>query len=280
MDSGGYRRRDWWTDPFVDGARTLSWDEAIRRFTDRTGRPGPATWEAGEYPSDQADYPVAGRELVRGRGLRALRRQVLADHPPLGPRGGAADRRGDRAAQQSQRPWRGAGRHLRGRRPLRHPRHGGQRARVVRQCGHGSSGSGALHPGRRLERPRLRLQRSYTQPRSIARRSTASGSRATAQATAPSRPPAGPPCASSATTPPSTRCRRRSTRSTAASTTTTRRRSTSASSRWTAAPRTGPGNASATTRRMATSAPWPTSTCPATAGHRSRLWSSSPARGR
>ncbi len=60
VDSGGYRRREWWAEPFVDGGRTLGWEEAVRRFTDRTGRPGPATWEAGDFPGGQADYPVAG----------------------------------------------------------------------------------------------------------------------------------------------------------------------------------------------------------------------------
>src|SRR5260370_20681096 len=29
-------------------------------FWDASGRPGPATWEAGHYPSGQADYPVGG----------------------------------------------------------------------------------------------------------------------------------------------------------------------------------------------------------------------------
>ncbi|HEX8782219.1 MAG TPA: SUMF1/EgtB/PvdO family nonheme iron enzyme, partial [Steroidobacteraceae bacterium] len=33
---------------------------ARARFTDRTGRPGPATWEAGTFPDGLADHPVAG----------------------------------------------------------------------------------------------------------------------------------------------------------------------------------------------------------------------------
>jgi dienelactone hydrolase len=32
----------------------------MARFTDRTGRPGPAGWEAGSYPEGQADHPVTG----------------------------------------------------------------------------------------------------------------------------------------------------------------------------------------------------------------------------
>jgi len=60
MDSGGYLGRKYWKHPFVSDGRVLSWDEAAVRFKDRTGRTGPATWEAGTYPDGQADYPVSG----------------------------------------------------------------------------------------------------------------------------------------------------------------------------------------------------------------------------
>lgn len=60
IEAGGYRRTEFWKEPFVEGARTLSWEEAIARFRDRTGRPGPSTWESGDYPEGQKDHPVAG----------------------------------------------------------------------------------------------------------------------------------------------------------------------------------------------------------------------------
>jgi dienelactone hydrolase len=60
VDSGGYRRREFWDQPFRDGGRTIPWDVAVARFVDGTGRAGPATWEAGDFPSGQADFPVAG----------------------------------------------------------------------------------------------------------------------------------------------------------------------------------------------------------------------------
>ena len=37
-----------------------SFEDAVARFTDKTGRPGPASWELGTYRAGQADYPVAG----------------------------------------------------------------------------------------------------------------------------------------------------------------------------------------------------------------------------
>jgi len=60
VEEGGYRTRDYWKEPFVDQGRTLSWEEAMKRFRDRTGRPGPATWQSGDYPEGQRDYPVTG----------------------------------------------------------------------------------------------------------------------------------------------------------------------------------------------------------------------------
>ncbi len=60
VDSGGYRRREFWEEPFLSGDRRLSWEAAMALFTDKTGRPGPATWEVGDYPAGQADYPVTG----------------------------------------------------------------------------------------------------------------------------------------------------------------------------------------------------------------------------
>jgi dienelactone hydrolase/predicted Ser/Thr protein kinase len=60
VDAGGYQKRDYWQQPFVDGGRELTWDEAMARFRDTTGRPGPATWEVGAYPEGAGDLPVSG----------------------------------------------------------------------------------------------------------------------------------------------------------------------------------------------------------------------------
>ena len=60
VDAGGYRKPEYWKQPFVENGRTLSWEEAIGRFKDKAGRPGPATWELGNYPEGQGDYPVTG----------------------------------------------------------------------------------------------------------------------------------------------------------------------------------------------------------------------------
>jgi DNA-binding winged helix-turn-helix (wHTH) protein/dienelactone hydrolase len=60
VDQGGYKRRELWKQKFIRNGRELNWDEAMFFFRDRSGRPGPSTWEGGHYPEGQADYPVAG----------------------------------------------------------------------------------------------------------------------------------------------------------------------------------------------------------------------------
>jgi eukaryotic-like serine/threonine-protein kinase len=60
VDDGGYRRRELWKEPFVQAGKTLSWEQAMALLHDRTGRPGPANWELGDYPDGQADHPVTG----------------------------------------------------------------------------------------------------------------------------------------------------------------------------------------------------------------------------
>jgi eukaryotic-like serine/threonine-protein kinase len=60
VDAGGYRKPQYWIPPFVEEGRLVSWAQAMRRLVDRTGRPGPSTWEAGGYPAGEDDFPVRG----------------------------------------------------------------------------------------------------------------------------------------------------------------------------------------------------------------------------
>jgi formylglycine-generating enzyme required for sulfatase activity/pimeloyl-ACP methyl ester carboxylesterase len=60
VDSGGYKRKEFWNEPIEQDGRAIPWERAMARMTDRTGRTGPSTWEAGEYPSGKANDPVGG----------------------------------------------------------------------------------------------------------------------------------------------------------------------------------------------------------------------------
>jgi dienelactone hydrolase len=60
VDGGGYSRRELWEHPFSLNGKDISWERAMARFVDQTGRPGPSTWEAGNYPEGEDDFPVGG----------------------------------------------------------------------------------------------------------------------------------------------------------------------------------------------------------------------------
>jgi dienelactone hydrolase len=60
VDAGGYRDQRYWRHEFRRDGRVLSWAEAMQALVDRTGRPGPATWEAGDFPEGKGDFPVGG----------------------------------------------------------------------------------------------------------------------------------------------------------------------------------------------------------------------------
>jgi formylglycine-generating enzyme required for sulfatase activity len=58
--AGGYRRRELWKHPFLAAGKEIPFEEAMTRFRDRTGQPGPSTWELGSFPEGQAEFPVSG----------------------------------------------------------------------------------------------------------------------------------------------------------------------------------------------------------------------------
>jgi dienelactone hydrolase len=60
VDEGGYRKREYWKVDFREGNKQLSWEEALARFSDSTGQPGPKDWIQGEYPKGRDDLPVTG----------------------------------------------------------------------------------------------------------------------------------------------------------------------------------------------------------------------------
>jgi formylglycine-generating enzyme required for sulfatase activity len=60
VDAGGYQKPIYWKQQFLENGRKVSWEEAVSKFRDRTGRPGPSTWELGNYSEGQQDYPVTG----------------------------------------------------------------------------------------------------------------------------------------------------------------------------------------------------------------------------
>jgi cephalosporin-C deacetylase-like acetyl esterase len=60
VDKGGYRKPEYWKNEFIKEGKNLTREEAMTYFTDKTGRLGPSTWEAEDYPDGYDDYPVTG----------------------------------------------------------------------------------------------------------------------------------------------------------------------------------------------------------------------------
>lgn len=60
VDAGGYRDPRVWPDTLVVQGRALPRADAVARFVDRTGLPGPRYWSGGRFPSGQEQHPVAG----------------------------------------------------------------------------------------------------------------------------------------------------------------------------------------------------------------------------
>lgn len=59
VDASGYQREEYW-DPVIVNGTVLAREDAMRLFLDRTGRPGPSTWEASDYAEGEGDFPVSG----------------------------------------------------------------------------------------------------------------------------------------------------------------------------------------------------------------------------
>jgi dienelactone hydrolase/tRNA A-37 threonylcarbamoyl transferase component Bud32 len=75
--AGGYERAEFWREPFVRDGRRLSFEEAMGLFTDRTGRPGPSTWELSSFPVGQEDYPVSGVSWFEAAAFAAFEGREL-----------------------------------------------------------------------------------------------------------------------------------------------------------------------------------------------------------
>ncbi len=60
IDAGGYSNKSYWQHPIYSEGKELSFESAIAKFIDHTGRQGPASWEAGSYLDGQENHPVTG----------------------------------------------------------------------------------------------------------------------------------------------------------------------------------------------------------------------------
>ncbi len=92
VDAGGYEKREYWTEPLIRDGKPMEWAQALALFRDRTGRPGPSTWQGGTFASGQDQFPVAGVSwyeaaafaAFRGKHLPTIYHWTHAARPELG----------------------------------------------------------------------------------------------------------------------------------------------------------------------------------------------------
>ena len=77
VDSGGYEKKEYWTEKFVGDGKELSWADAMAEFRDTSGRPGPSTWAGGHYPEGKGDYPVGGVSWFEAAAYAAYAKKEL-----------------------------------------------------------------------------------------------------------------------------------------------------------------------------------------------------------
>jgi serine/threonine protein kinase/dienelactone hydrolase len=93
VDRGGYENPEFWEHEFLQDGQNIPWSQAVEQFRDQTGRPGPATWRNGAYPSREADFPVRGVSWYeaaayarfRDKDLPTIFHWILAAHADDNP---------------------------------------------------------------------------------------------------------------------------------------------------------------------------------------------------
>ncbi len=75
MAAGGDGKPELWREPFVKDGGRLALEEAMALFVDRTGRPGPSTWELSSFGTTSRWPASAG---TRRRRLRPSKRGSCA----------------------------------------------------------------------------------------------------------------------------------------------------------------------------------------------------------
>jgi eukaryotic-like serine/threonine-protein kinase len=75
--AGGYLNRRFWEHPFVKDGKSLTWEEAMREFKDRTGLPGPRNWSSRDFPEGKAEHPVTDVTWYEAAAYAAFRGKQL-----------------------------------------------------------------------------------------------------------------------------------------------------------------------------------------------------------
>ena len=78
VEAGAYERPEFWkTTPFMRDGEELTFEAAMKRFVDRTGEPGPASWSKGRFPKGMDQHPVSGLSFFEATAYACYRGKQL-----------------------------------------------------------------------------------------------------------------------------------------------------------------------------------------------------------
>ena len=77
INAGGYLKKEYWKYRFIKGGKSLTWEEAMQQFRDRTGLPGPRSWAGQDYPEGKGEYPVTDVSWYEAAAYAAFRGKQL-----------------------------------------------------------------------------------------------------------------------------------------------------------------------------------------------------------
>ena len=125
VDHGGYTRREYWREPFVEGGRSVPWEEALEDFaTPQDARS--RDMAVRDVSRGPGGVSCRRGELVRSGGVRGVCRQEPPHDVSLVPCGESGALRRHPHGQQLHRKGAGSRRQLQRAGSVRHLRYGGQ----------------------------------------------------------------------------------------------------------------------------------------------------------
>ncbi|HSK72173.1 MAG TPA: SUMF1/EgtB/PvdO family nonheme iron enzyme, partial [Pyrinomonadaceae bacterium] len=77
INAGGYLKQEYWKFPFVKDGKTLTWEEAMREFKDRTALQAPRNWTSQNFPEGKAEHPVTDITWYEAAAYAAFRGKSL-----------------------------------------------------------------------------------------------------------------------------------------------------------------------------------------------------------